>query len=319
MEKNEPHGVIKLLHLKGYSARQIHDEMKIVYGDDCLSHDTVVKWKRNFQTGHMPLTDEPRTGRPSLTNSATTVNKVEDLILEDRRVTIHVIKHEPGLSYGSVWKIIHDELYMSKVSARWVPRLLTPLQRQTRRDLSRQMLTLLEQDEEDFFGRLVTMDKSWIYLNDLETKEMSKEWKHTISPPPKKAKVQKSAGKIMLMRDFLKKKCCGMLTKGVRLLADNAPAHSSQAAVVETRRCGYDILPHPPYSPDLAPSDFFLFPEMKNPLRGRLFGDTDDVIQVVEQWFSTQSEGSYNGGLRKVKKRWEKCGTLDGDYYVEKY
>ena len=105
---------------------------------------------------------------------------------------------ETGLSYGSVSKMIQNKLHMSKVSSRWVPRLLTPFQKQTRRDLSRQMLTLLEQDEEDFFGRLVTMDECWIYLYDPETKEMSKEWKHSKSPPPRKAKVQKSAGKVMV-------------------------------------------------------------------------------------------------------------------------
>ncbi|XP_076044837.1 histone-lysine N-methyltransferase SETMAR-like [Oratosquilla oratoria] len=205
----------------------------------------------------MSLTDEPKSRRPSLTDRVATVKKVEYLILEDRRITIHVIMHETGLSYGSVWKIIHNELHMSKVSARWVPRLMAPLQRETRLELSRQMLTLLKQDEEDFFGRLVTMDESWIYLHDPKTKEMSKERKHTTSPPPKKAKVQKSAGKVMLsviwnccgviltdylaksqtitsayyctllnkLRDALKKKRRGMLTKGVRLLADNA--HSS--------------------------------------------------------------------------------------------
>ncbi|XP_076029840.1 protein GVQW3-like [Oratosquilla oratoria] len=198
MEKIEARRVIKFLDLKGYNAQQIHDETKAVYDDDCLSYDTVVRWKRNFQTGHMSLTDESRTGRSSLTDSAATVKKVKDLILEDRGVTIHVIMHETGLSYGSVWKIIHDELHMSKVSARWVPRLLTPLQRQTRRDLSRQMLTLLEQDEEDFFVRLATMDESWIYLYYPETKEISKEWKHATSLPPNKAKVQKSAGKVIL-------------------------------------------------------------------------------------------------------------------------
>jgi histone-lysine N-methyltransferase SETMAR len=159
------------------------------------------------------------------------------------------------------------------------------------------------------------MDECWIYLYDPETKEMSKQWKHTTSPPPRKAKVQKSAGKVMLsvfwdcrgviltdylakgetinsayyctllnkLRDALKKKRRGMLTKGIRLLADNAPAHSSQASVMEARQCGYEILPHPPYSPDLAPSDFFLFPQMKTPLRGRRFDDTDEVIQEVEQ------------------------------------
>ena len=119
------------------------------------------------------------------------------------------------------------------------------------------------------------------------------------------------------LRDALKIKRRGMLTKGVRLLADNAPAHSSQAAVMEARQCGYEILPHPPYSPALAPSDFFLFPQMKTPLRGRRFDDTDEVIEEVEQWFSTQSEDFYNGGMRSVKQRWEKCVTLDGDY-VEK-
>ncbi|XP_076043703.1 histone-lysine N-methyltransferase SETMAR-like [Oratosquilla oratoria] len=286
MEKIEARSVIKFLHLKGYSVRQIHDEMKAVHGDDCPSYDTVVRWKRNFQTGHMSLTDESRTGRPSLTDSAATVKKVEDLILKDGQVTFHVIMHETELSYGSVWKIIYDELYMSKVSVHWVPRLLT-LRWQTWRDLSRQMLTLLEQDEEDFFGRLVTMNetKSIYYLAKGQT--ITSAYYCTL---------------LNKLRDALKKKRRGMLTKGVRLLADNAPAHSSQAAVVKTRRCGYETLPHQPYSPFLTPSGFFLYSEMKNPMRGRRFDDTEDVIQEMKQWFSTQSEDFYNSGLRKVKK-----------------
>ena len=116
-----------------------------------------------------------RTGRTSLTDEVATVKKVEDLILADRRVTIQTIMRETGLSFGSVQKIIHEELHMTKVSARWVPRLLTPLQRKTRHDLSMQNLTLLDEDEESFFGRLVTMDECWVYLYDPETKEMSKE------------------------------------------------------------------------------------------------------------------------------------------------
>ena len=305
MEKIEARSVIKYLHLKGYTARHIHDEMKSVYGDDSPSYDTVVRWKRNFQTGHMSLTDEPRSGRPSLTDDMDTIKKVEALVQEDRRVTLQTIMHETDLSYGSAWNIIHNQLHMSKVSARWVPHLLTPLQKQTRRDLSQQALDLLQQDEEDFFRRLVTMDECWVYvyLYDPETKEMSKQWKHATSPPPKKAKVQKSGGKVMVsvfwdcrgviltdylakgqtitgayycnllskLRDAIKQKRRGMITRGVRLLADNAPVHTCQAAAVEARRCGFEILPHPPYSPDLAPSDFFSFPEMKKPLRGRLF------------------------------------------------
>ena len=48
MEKIDAHSVIKFLYLKGYSARQIHDENKAVYGDDSPSYDTVVRWERKF-------------------------------------------------------------------------------------------------------------------------------------------------------------------------------------------------------------------------------------------------------------------------------
>ena len=59
MDKIEARSVIKFLHLKGCSAQKIHDEMRLVYGEECPSYATVVRWKRNFQTGHMSLTDEP--------------------------------------------------------------------------------------------------------------------------------------------------------------------------------------------------------------------------------------------------------------------
>ncbi|KAJ7344583.1 hypothetical protein JRQ81_000533, partial [Phrynocephalus forsythii] len=171
------------------------------------------------------------------------------------------------------------ELQMNKVSACWVPHLLIPLQKQTRHDIFQQNLTLLEQNEDFFFARLVTMDECWVYLYDLETKEMSKEWKHPSFPTPKKAKVQKSAGKKLC--DALKQKRYGMISKGVHLPADNAPVHTDQASVVTAHRLGYELLQHPPYSHDLVPSNFFLFPEMKKPLRGRRFDNREDVILEV--------------------------------------
>ncbi|KAJ7345602.1 hypothetical protein JRQ81_001552 [Phrynocephalus forsythii] len=66
MNKIEARSVIKFLHLKGNKARQIHYEMKAVYGDERPSYDTVVRWKRNFQNGHMSLTGKPRAGRSSV-------------------------------------------------------------------------------------------------------------------------------------------------------------------------------------------------------------------------------------------------------------
>lgn len=274
---------------------------------------------------------------------------MEALVLEDRRTTIEAIVKEVNISHGSVFGIIHDHLHMTEVSARWVPRLLMPEQRLRRKEVSQEMLQLFCEDKERFFDRLVTMDECWVYHYDPETKEQSKQWKHLDSPPPKKAKTQHSSGKVMLsvfwdchgviitdyarkgqtitgasyrdlltkLREVVKVKRRGVLTKGLRLLHDNAPAHSAHVTVTLASELGYDILPHPPYSPDLAPSDFFLFHRLKSPLRGKRFNDDEEVISEVEDFFNSQTEDFYDKGIRQIIHRYEKCVDLGGSY-VEK-
>lgn len=349
VEKIELRAVIRFLHLKGNNAKSIHAELVAVYGDSAPAYDTVVKWRRRFQCGQTSLEDDARSGRPSLSEEAGIAEQVEALVLADRRITVEGIVQTVHISHGSVCNILHNDLNMTKVAARWVPRLLTPMQKERRKESAMEMLQQCQTDPDNFFDRLVTMDECWVYHYDPETKEQSKQWKHISSPPPKKAKMQPSSGKVMLsvfwdcngllltdyarkgqtitgnyyrdlltrLRDTIKAKRRGKLTKGVRLLHDNAPAHSAQATVTHAADLGYEILPHPPYSPDLAPSDFFLFPRMKSPMRGRRFQDDDEVIAEVEHFLNTQSEDFYNQGLRQLIHRWEKCVALCGSY-VEK-
>ncbi|KAJ4448074.1 hypothetical protein ANN_10086 [Periplaneta americana] len=87
--------------------------------------------------------------------------------------------------------------------------------------------------------------------------------------------------------------------------------------VTHAASLGYQILPHPPYSPDMAPSDFFLFPRMKNPLRGKHFQNDEEVIFEVERFLNSQNADFYNQGLHQVIHCWEKCVALKGEY-VEK-
>jgi histone-lysine N-methyltransferase SETMAR len=77
----------------------------------------------------------------------------------------------------------------------------------------------------------------------------------------------------------------GKLTKGVLLMHDNARAHTSQVAMAAATDCVFEILPHPPYSPDLASSDFYLFPKLINKLRGRRFGSNECVMEEVNECF----------------------------------
>jgi len=74
------------------------------------------------------------------------------------------------------------------------------------------------------------------------------------------------ANELHKLREALKSKRRGKLRRGVLLLHDNAPAHTSAVATSAVAECSYELLLHPPYSPDLAPSDFYLFPLVKEHL-----------------------------------------------------
>ena len=65
------------------------------------------------------------------------------------------------------------------------------------------------------------------------------------------------------LRKAVKSKRSGKLTKWVLLHQDNASVHKSIIAMAAVHDCGFTLLDHPPYSPDLAPLDYFLFPNMK--------------------------------------------------------
>jgi len=104
---------------------------------------------------------------------------------------------------------------------------------------------------------------------------------------------------------------------GVLLLHDNAPVHTSTVATSAVAECGYELLLHPPYSPDLAPSDLYLFPVLKEHLSGTHFSSDNDVIVYVAVFIQGQDELFYKTGTQKLQKRWQKCNEVGRDY-VEK-
>ena len=119
------------------------------------------------------------------------------------------------------------------------------------------------------------------------------------------------------LRIKIKSKRRGKLSKGVLLLQDNAPVHNAHVATTTARDCGYEILPHPPYSPDLAPSDFYLFPKLKSDLAGQRHISNSAVIEAVNAYFDEANSEFFLTGLMMLPKRWAKCISVNGSY-VEK-
>ena len=84
------------------------------------------------------------------------------------------------------------------------------------------------------------------------------------------------------MRSAIHEKRRGKLSKGVLLQQDNARVHTCKVAMDAVERKGYELIPHPACSLDLAPSDFFLFPNMKKDIRGLHFQSDEEVVTAVE-------------------------------------
>ena len=156
----------------------------------------MVKWSAEFKRGRDSLEDDPRPGRSADVISQEMIDRVERLVLNNRRIKIAELASEYGISNISVYTIIHEHLSMSKVSARWVPRNLSMQDRQQRVESSQELLEAYNANPEDFHTRLVTGDETWLHQWDSDSKKESMQWKHPGSPPPKKFRTQPSASKV---------------------------------------------------------------------------------------------------------------------------
>jgi hypothetical protein len=143
------------------------------FGDQILSRTQVFQWHVRFKTGHTSADDDKHTGRPTSCPTPETVARIQELLRQDRRRTIHDITEEVGIGYG----IYHTNGFRRK------------------------------------------------------------NWACTVS----------------------------------QLHHDNTPSHTSVFTQQFLVKYKTDVIPHLPYSPDLAPCDFFLFPKTKLKLKGRRF------------------------------------------------
>jgi len=113
------------------------------------------------------------------------IDQTHELISEDRCISAKSIAEQLGIPRERVGSIIHEDLDTRKLSTKWVPKFLNADQKRQRRQSSEQHLEFFRRDPNDFLLQLVTVDETWLYHYDPETKQQSMEWRHCGSPRPK--------------------------------------------------------------------------------------------------------------------------------------
>ena len=200
---------------------------------------------------------------------------------------------------------------MRKICAKFVPRVLWEDLKGRRCHDSREMIELTNSDPA-VLDALLTCDESWIYCYDPETKRQSSQWKHARQTVNKEYYVE-------VLKEFRKRFCRKRpaLFKSGQLYfyQDNAPVHNSILVIDYLTKMGIKTVPHPPYCPNLAPCDFWLFPKLKEKLRGCRYETIEEMKEAVTKVIDTLTQEDFHGSFQKLLERYSKCIAAGGDYF----
>jgi hypothetical protein len=229
---------------------------------------------------------------------------------------------------------------------RFVPHSLAPEQKDQRTAACRDLIATADSDL-DFFKKIVTVDETWCFAYDPTTKRQSAAWVGETSPRPKKLRFQKFRVKTMLViffdwqgeihKEFVPEgeTMNAVYYKGVTervlnrirrvrpgmcgsgdwfLLHDDAPSHNATIVKQFLAQRKVTTLDHPPYSPDLAPADYFFFPKVKSHLKGRLFDSISYIQNAVTSTLNTTAKDDFYTGIQKLYDHADLCVQLGGMY-----
>ena len=192
--------VIKFLTVENVKASEIFTRIQKQFGDNSLKRSQVYEWHQKFSAGRNEVANLTHRRRPKTSRTAENEKRIRELIVSDRRITISEIASELGISYVSVHSII-STLGFRKLTARWVPRLLSEDEKCTRVNVALELLRRCEEEGSyEFLERVLTCDETWVhYYTPEKKKKTTKEWRSKEEPPPTKPKTrgQKSAGKVL--------------------------------------------------------------------------------------------------------------------------
>lgn len=321
------------------SAAESHRLLVEAYGEHAFSDSMCRRWFRQFEDGIFDVDDAEREGRPKKFND----EQLEELLDEDPCQTQAELAAVLNVDRSTVEKRLQGMGLIQK-QGNWVPHELTERQEENRKTICEMLLQ--RQSRKGFLHRIVTGDEKWIHYDNPKRK---KAWVKPGEPGPSQPKRDIHSDKVMLCiwwdmkgviyHELLKpsetitgdvyRRQLMRLKRAIEekrpewdnrhdkiiLLHDNARPHIAQPVKNYLKRLKWEVLHHPPYSPDIAPSDYYLFRSMQSALSGERFHSFESIQIWLNNWIASKDEQFFRDGIRKLPERWANVVASDGAYF----
>ena len=155
-------------------------------GVETVDRNTIPRWAQRFREVRLSIANDPKSGRPRTSTDDQSVERVLQILEEDRRMTCEEIAHSAGISRASAYRILTERLQKRRIAARWVPHDLSEEQKCRRLEIAQQFLHRFREEGHEFLQKVVAIDESWIRDFEPELKSQSSEWRGKGSLRPKK-------------------------------------------------------------------------------------------------------------------------------------
>lgn len=311
--------------------------LKQAYGEHAPSEPTCREWFRRFKSGNFEIKDKERPGQPKKFED----EELKEVLDEDPCQTLKSIAETLNVDESTVSKRLKLMGIIQKQGRIWLPYELNP--RNIERRFTVCEMLLQRHRRKSFLHRIVTGTEKWLRCDNPKRKKLS----HSLSSPST-SKPNINISKVMLciwwdqlgvvFYEFLKPTEINnserykqqilqldheLKTKRLQYAngSDLVIYHHDSARVPVAKLLketfqllGWEILPHPPYSPDIAPSDY-LFQAMQKNLADQHFSSLEDMKKWLESWFDSKGESFFRRGIDLLPEKWEKVVASDGQYF----
>lgn len=324
---------------RGKNAAKAFESIRSFLGEDAVSYDICKFWFKRFKSGDFDVSDKQRCGAPRKYD----IDELEQLLAENSAQTQEELAEQLGVTQQNISKRLL-ELGKIQKEGKWVPHELSQRDMDARLDIC--LTNYNRQQRKSFLWKIVAGGEKWIFYKNAKRK---KSWIDPDQPSTTQPNQSRFNAKVMLSifwdwkgvlhYELLKAKetlnashfsaqlrCLSDAIEEKRpftdhgkrpvvLLHDGAKPRINGTVKNTLLALGWEVLPHPSCSPDLAPTDYHLFRSMQDALADSQFETFEDVRKFIDDFIASKDSTFFADGMHMLPDRWLKVIDSDGKYF----